>query len=79
VIPVHVQEQAFRVYYASMTDAQLLATAANKRSFIPLAQSILDAELAHRHLAVPGEAPPAAHHQGAFTAAMHKLRGVLHV
>jgi hypothetical protein len=62
-----------------MTDAQLLATAANKRSFIPLAQTILDAELAHRHLAAPDEAPPAAHHEGALTAVVHKLRGVLHV
>jgi hypothetical protein len=33
------QEQAFRAYYASMRDADLLAIAKNRRSFIPAENS----------------------------------------
>src|SRR5579862_4042038 len=44
------QEQAFRDYYASMTDAELLTTGRNRGSFIPLAQTILAEELQRRHL-----------------------------
>ena len=56
------QEQAFRAYYASMTDAELLQIAANERSFIVVAQRILEDELAKRRLttAVPPVLPP--HH-----------------
>ena len=32
-------EQAFKAYYASMTDSDLLAVARNRVSFIPLAQA----------------------------------------
>ena len=47
------QEQAFRAYYSSMTDAELLEVAANKTSFIGIAQKILGDELDQRHLKAP--------------------------
>ncbi len=50
------QEQAFRAYYASLTDAELLQIAANERSFIPVAQKMLEDELVKRRLSPP--APP---------------------
>jgi len=40
-----IQEQAFRAYYASMTDEELLRTAANKSSFVDIAQKLLAANL----------------------------------
>lgn len=55
-----VQEQAFRDYYASMTDADLLAVAANKSSFLDLAQQILSEEMERRRLPLPSPAAPAA-------------------
>ena len=56
------QEQAFRAYYASMTDAELLGIAANRVSFIQIAQNIQEAELKRRELSpAPGTAPPARH------------------
>ena len=48
-------EQAFKAYYASMTDAELLRVAANKTSFIDVAQKILGDELMRRNLTAPGE------------------------
>jgi hypothetical protein len=45
-----VQEQAFRAYYASLTDAELLKIAANKRSYIAVAQDSLDRELKLRNI-----------------------------
>lgn len=55
-------EQAFRAYYASMTDADLLQTAANQSSFIPIAQRILVDELGKRSLTpLPRPAPPVLH------------------
>ena len=50
------QEQALSAYYASMTDAELLSIAANRTSFIEVAQQALDHELAKRNLTVPPEA-----------------------
>ena len=50
-----VQEHAFKAYYASMTDADLLKTAANRKSFIPVAQRLLDEEMARRNLQLPQE------------------------
>lgn len=44
------QEQVFNVYYASMTDAELLANAKNRKFFIPAAQKAMDRELFRRHL-----------------------------
>lgn len=47
------QEQAFRVYYESMADAELLRTAIHKESYIPLAQKLMAEEIDKRHLAPP--------------------------
>ena len=54
---MRIQEQAFRAYYASMKDSDLLAVAKNRGSFIPLAQTLLTEELLKRRLAVPSDAP----------------------
>jgi hypothetical protein len=72
---MHVQEQAFRAYYASMTDRDLLAVAANRMSFIDLAQQILREELARRKLTLPAEASPpvTAPTAGVLSSAFHKL------
>ena len=48
-----IQEQAFRAYYASMTDEELLRTAANKSSFVDIAQKLLADELVKRNLTLP--------------------------
>lgn len=72
---MRVQEQAFRAYYAAMTDRDLLAVAANRTSFIDLAQQVLREELTRRKLALPAEAAPAAEaHRGVLRAAIHGLR-----
>ena len=56
------QEQAFRAYYAAMTDAELLQTAANRISFIVIAQKVLADELNHRGLtSAPPPLPPKRH------------------
>jgi hypothetical protein len=47
------QEQAFRAYYASMSDADLLKTATNRQSFIEIAQKLLIEELQRRNLEFP--------------------------
>lgn len=47
------QEQAFRVYYGSMADAELLRTAVHKESYIALAQKLMAEEIDKRHLAMP--------------------------
>jgi len=57
-----IQEQAFRAYYASMSDADLLSTAKNKNSFIPIAQTLMAEELTRRQLKLPAEAPAEASH-----------------
>lgn len=44
------QQQAFKVYYSSLTDAELLKIAANKRSFLDVAQEALANELRGRNL-----------------------------
>jgi hypothetical protein len=46
------QERAFTAYYASMTDAELVRTAANKASFVDIAQRLLTEELARRNLQI---------------------------
>jgi len=45
------QEQAFRVYYAAMSDAELLQIATHRNSYIPTAQRTLADEIEKRHLA----------------------------
>ena len=52
-------EQAFRKYYAAMTDSDLLTVAKNRNSFIRLAQVLLAEELQRRQMAphiAPAEA-----------------------
>ena len=72
---MHVQEQAFRAYYASMTDQDLLRTAANRSSFLPVAQQVLEEEMVRRKLVAPAgsQLPEAAHAPGRFGASMHKF------
>ena len=45
-----VQEQAFRAYYASLADAELLQIAANRRSYISVAQEALARQRKLRNL-----------------------------
>ena len=53
------QQQAFKVYYSSLTDADLLKIAANKRSFLDVAQEALANELQGRNLAPSEPSLPA--------------------
>jgi hypothetical protein len=71
---MNVQEQAFRAYYASMSDGDLLRTAANRSSFIPIAQQILAEEIARRKLVAPAESQPqAGQTPGILGGAVHRL------
>jgi hypothetical protein len=69
------QEQALRVYYAAMPDAELQSAAANGNSFVPAAQKLLAEELRRRHLATESSAPlhPAARH-GLMSGLRHAFR-----
>ena len=69
------QEHAFRAYYASMTDADLLRLAANKSSFVDIAQRLLGEELARRRLEFSPrqDAPVPTMHPGAFAKLMKRL------
>jgi len=49
------QEQAFRDYYGSMADAELLRTALHRKSYIELAQRLMSEEIERRHLKMPDE------------------------
>jgi len=71
---MRVQEQAFRSYYASKSDAEILAIAANRSSFIELAQQILAEELSRRHLTLPAETAPAAAAAGPLRRLLRTLR-----
>ena len=51
------QEQAFRAYYSSMTDGEILELSGNRNSFIPVAQKVLGDELRRRHLNLPSPSP----------------------
>jgi hypothetical protein len=60
--PMRSQEQAFRAYYASMTNSELLQTARNRSSFIDVAQKLLGEELKKRNFTVsPGPVPAIQH------------------
>jgi len=74
--PMGVQEQAFRTYYATMSDAKLLETAAHKSSFIGVAQKVLAEELDRRHIALSAEpSPPASGaRSGPIATLVHKLK-----
>ena len=78
---VTTQQQAFKAYYASLTEAELLKIAANKRSFLDVAQEALANELRGRNLA-PSEpslsadnrtAPP---HPSSLARMARKVRGL---
>jgi len=56
------QEQAFRAYYTSMNDAELLQVAANRQSYIAIAQTVLSSELEKRGLTPASPSSPPAHH-----------------
>lgn len=53
------QQQAFKVYYSKLSDADLMKIAANKRSFLEVAQEALANELRGRNL-MPSEPSPSA-------------------
>ena len=76
------QQQAFKVYYASLTDVELMKIAANKRSFLDVAQEALANELRGRGLA-PSEPSQSADnrtaesHPNALGRMARKVRGWL--
>jgi hypothetical protein len=54
-----VQENAFRIYYAALSDEELRKISANKGSYIAVAQAALDRELNRRSIERgEGTAPP---------------------
>ena len=61
------QQQAFRAYYASMTNSELLQTARNRSSFIDVAQKELGEELKKRNLSVSAGPVPAIQHSFVWT------------
>jgi hypothetical protein len=69
------QEQAFRAYYASMTDAELLTTGRNRGSFIPLAQTLLTEELQRRHLTPSADIRAATAQPGTLLTKLRRLLG----
>jgi hypothetical protein len=77
---VTVQQQAFKFYYSSLTDAELLKIAANKRSFVSAAQEALANELHGRNLAPSEPSGPAENrtgesHPDPVTRMARKVRG----
>ena len=74
------QQQAFKAYYSSLSDADLMKIAVNKRSFLEVAQEALVDELRGRNL-VPSEPSPSADHRtgephpGFLARIARKLRG----
>jgi hypothetical protein len=79
---VTVQQQAFRVYYSSLTDAELMKIAANRRSFLDVAQEALANELLDRHLAavepaLSADNRTAESHPNLFARMARKVRGSL--
>ena len=72
------QEQAFRAYYASMTDPELLEVAANRVSFIPIAQKIVADELRKRGLNPSPPPGPAEHHSAIWNWGHHVLERLHH-
>jgi len=49
--------EAFKAYYASMSDSDLLTVAKNRISYIRLVQDLLAQELERRRIATPAVAP----------------------
>ena len=71
------QEHALRTYYASMSETDLLLTAANRNSFIDLAQKLLSEELVRRHLSAASAPPARAAIQSEPFLGVKKLTGML--
>jgi hypothetical protein len=70
------QQQALKVYYAAMPDQELQHAAANKNSFLPIVQRLLEEELKRRHLA-PQDPTPSARggtDQGVMRGLRHAFR-----
>lgn len=75
------QQKAFHVYYSSLTDAELLKIAANKRSYLEVAQEALADELRGRHLAPTEPSPSGANrtaepHANFLARMARKVRGL---
>ena len=67
-------EEAFRKYYASMTDSDLLTVAENRNSYIRLAQALLAEELRRRQMAPPHIAPAEGESSSLFTRLWRRIR-----
>jgi hypothetical protein len=65
------QQEAFRAYYASMTNSELLQTALNRSSFIAVAQKLLGEELKKRNLSLPAGPVPSIQHSFVWTLGGH--------
>ena len=72
------QNQTFKAYYASMPDADLLKLAANKNSYIDIAQKAMAEEIERRHLAPPVEAGGKEAPPGHLWHGIGNLRKVFH-
>ena len=70
---MRIQEQAFRAYYASMTDSDLLAVAVNRDSYLPLAQQVLSEEMARRKMDLPARSAEPQHPLSPLRAAFGRL------
>ncbi|HUI80864.1 MAG TPA: hypothetical protein VLY24_23220 [Bryobacteraceae bacterium] len=68
------QEQALRIYYAAMPDGELQHAAANKDSFLPIAQRLLGEELRRRHLEAESAQPAHLAHHGLLQGLRHAFR-----
>jgi hypothetical protein len=75
---VRSQEQAFRAYYASMTDPELLEVAANRVSFIAIAQKVVADELRKRGLNPLPPPVPTMHHSVIWNWGHHVLELLHH-
>ena len=76
------QQQAFKNYYSSLTDVELTKIAANKRSFLDVAQEALANELRGRNLALPEPSTSAGYRTvqsrpDLLTRMVRKVRGLL--
>lgn len=72
------QEQAFRAYYASMSDVELLEVAANRVSFIAVAQKVVADELHKRGLNASPPLVPATHHSAVWNWGHHLMERFHH-
>jgi hypothetical protein len=66
------QVQTFKAYYAAMADEDLLKLAANKRSYVDVAQQIMSEEMDRRHLKLPSDTQDAANRPEPFFAKLSR-------